>query len=471
MVFSSTIFIFCFLPFVMGIYYLPVVRRSKHFKNYFLLLTSLLFYAWGEPIYVFLMMTSILVSYFIGLEIEHSAHKKVVLTIGVIYHISVLFVFKYLSFLSSEFLLWTGIEGKAIEIALPIGISFFTFQMMSYLFDVYYGNAIAQRNLLNLALYVSLFPQLVAGPIVRYETVAEEIDNRMETREDFENGIRRFAIGLGKKALLADYLAIIADTAFSNSSTDGASALCAWGGAIAYTLEIYFDFSGYSDMAIGLGQCFGFHFKENFNRPYLADSIGDFWKRWHISLTDWFRDYVYTPLLYSSLKRSHNRKPSIIPKIIIIWILTGIWHGANWTFLLFGLIFCFFQIAEKYIYNIKKWPILLRHIYTLLIVCFCQVIFRADSVTAAMKYIADMFGRTSFVDAYSIEFLKNSIITILIGIAFCLPWGDWIRKLKLTDHAHAIGMSLEYIALGLVVIVAASKSISGGYSPFIYFNF
>lgn len=279
MIFSSTIFIFLFLPVVLGIYYIPLFRNNRKYKNYILLISSLIFYAWGEPIYVLLMMLSIVVTYFIGLSIHKSTTPKRALTVGVIYHIGVLFVFKYMSFLLGEMAHVCGKEQLQINIALPIGISFFTFQMLSYIFDVYYGHANVQKNILNLALYVSLFPQLIAGPIVRYETIESEIQYRKEATEDIQEGIRRFVCGLGKKALLADYLAIISDNVFGIANTSNVSMLTAWIGAIAYTLEIYFDFSGYSDMAIGLGRCFGFHFQENFNKPYIAESVNDFWRR------------------------------------------------------------------------------------------------------------------------------------------------------------------------------------------------
>lgn len=237
-------------------------------------------------------------------------------------------------------------------------------------------------------------------------------------------------------------------------------------GAVAYTLEIYFDFSGYSDMAIGLGQCFGFHFKENFNRPYLADSVNDFWKRWHISLTDWFRDYVYIPLGGNRVSQG-----KVIRNIILVWVLTGIWHGANWTFFLWGCIYCIFQLAEKYLYDVKKWPYLLRRLYTLLIICICWVIFRADNVTAAFSYIADMFGRTTLIDADGIAFLKNSIVTIVVAIIACFPWGVWTQKIQMPERVQILVEMLGYIALIAIVLITASASIGGGYSPFIYFNF
>lgn len=466
MIFSSTIFIFGFLPIVLGIYYIPFFKNNRKFKNYFLLFASLLFYAWGEPIFVLLMLLSILVTYFVGLRIAESRKKKTVLTIGVIYHIGVLFVFKYMSFILHEICNLIGIEQIQLDITLPIGISFFTFQMLSYLFDVYYGNAKVQNNFLYLALYVSFFPQLIAGPIVRYETVENEIQNRQENICDVQDGLRRFVCGLGKKALLADYLAVIADNIFVIAGIKDISMLTAWIGAVAYMLEIYFDFSGYSDMAIGLGRCFGFHFKENFNKPYLAESINDFWKRWHISLTDWFRDYVYIPMGGNRVNKTRH-----IWNIVLVWILTGIWHGANWTFLVWGITYCVLQLAEKYCYRVNTWPRVLRHLYTLVIVCLCWVIFKADNLHVALKYILDMFGHSQFIDSEGMYYFKNSIGTIIIGVLFCLPFGLCIEKRKISNRVFLVKEIVTYVCLCAILIMTAVLSISGGYSPFIYFNF
>jgi D-alanyl-lipoteichoic acid acyltransferase DltB (MBOAT superfamily) len=467
MVFSSTVFIFLFLPIVLGIYYFPLFKNNRRFKNIFLLLASLIFYAWGEPIFIFLMMISIFITWAFGLFIDKSEnHRKTWLVVGVVYHVGILFAFKYLSFLAGEIGKLIEKDMSAIDISLPIGISFFTFQMMSYLFDIYYKNAEVQKNLLYVGLYVSLFPQLIAGPIVRYETIADEIENRTETGENFIYGIRRFVIGLGKKALVADYLAIISDNVFDLVNRGNVGFVTAWIGAIAYMLEIYFDFSGYSDMAIGLGRCFGFHFKENFNYPYLANSINDFWKRWHISLTDWFRDYVYIPMGGNRCSVGRN-----VCNIALVWILTGIWHGANWTFLLWGIIYCILQILEKYVYQPKKWPLILQKIYTLLIVCGCWVIFRADSVTAAGNYIANMLGIYGFLGTESMNYLKNSAVILMIGVLGTTPWTSYVAGKMKTPMAKCIGEIVCYLALGVVLILAAVLSISGGYSPFIYFNF
>jgi D-alanyl-lipoteichoic acid acyltransferase DltB (MBOAT superfamily) len=452
----------------MVIYYIPFGKRR--FKNYFLLFSSIIFYAWGEPVYVFLMIISIVIAWLMGLWIGRTTgnFRKAVLILAISYNLINLFIFKYLTFVSRELKDIFGLKYSIINISLPIGISFFTFQIMSYLFDVYYGKTKVQRNLLYVALYVSLFPQLIAGPIVRYETICDEINNRKETEEDFQKGIKRFVMGLGKKALIADFFAVLVNYCFTLNTISDIGLITAWIGAVAYTLEIYFDFSGYSDMAIGLGNCFGFHFKENFNYPYMADSINDFWKRWHISLTDWFRDYVYIPLGGNRVNIKRN-----IMNIIVVWVLTGVWHGANWTFLIWGLIYCVFQLLEKFCYSTSNWPKVIRHIYTLLIVCVCWVIFRADNVGLAVKYIVNMFGRNGIIDESSWLLMQNSIVIFTIGILFSLPIVSIVNKKceKLNYMFVSIKESLIYVFLCFVVTMTAALSISGGYSQFIYFNF
>lgn len=465
MVFSSTVFLFLFFPIVLAIYYNPFIK-SRKFRNSFLLLASIGFYAWGEPIYVGLVLVSIVVTWILGLLIDQMKQKKMLITFGVIYHIGILFVFKYLSFLSEELSRITNRQSIIIKIALPIGISFFTFQMLSYLFDVYYGKVKVQRNLLDLALYAALFPQLIAGPIVRYETIENEIRNRKETWEDFQEGLRRFVVGLGKKALLADFLASIVDPIFEMQANTGAGLVTVWIGAIAYTLEIYFDFSGYSDMAIGLGRCFGFHFKENFNYPYVASSINEFWKRWHISLTDWFRDYVYIPAGGNRVtKFKHFRNT------IIIWALTGIWHGANWTFLVWGLVFCIFQLWEKYVFKISDISKLIGHFITMVIVIINFVIFRSDSMLNAFRYIKDMFGGHGLWDVSAERFLVNSLGTLIIAGVLCMPVVPKMKSLCMEKGQGLVYELVSNVILVVIIVLAAMFSISGGYSPFIYFNF
>ena len=337
MLFSSSIFLFLFLPLVLLIYYLPL-GRFRQGQNVFLLLASLGFYAWGEPWFVLVMMGSIVVNYGFGLWVDHnqrhnrSARMPVVLALVV--NLGILFVFKYLTFtlgilndLGAHFVI-PGIE-------LPIGISFFTFQALSYVLDIQRGHGQVQRSPLKVGLYISFFPQLIAGPIVKYETVADQIDHRKENWEDFSSGCARFVVGLGKKVLLANQLALVADRAFQLGGTGQLTTGFAWLGSLCYTLQIYYDFSGYSDMAIGLGKMFGFHFLENFNYPYISRSVTEFWRRWHISLSTWFRDYVYFPLGGSRV----DSKGKHIRNLFVVWLLTGIWHGANWTFIVWGLFY------------------------------------------------------------------------------------------------------------------------------------
>ena len=467
MVFTSTVFLFLFFPLVLLIYYLPFLNGHRQFRNCLLFFSSLFFYAWGEPLFIFMLLLSIIITWWLGntLSIAEGKSRKAILTLGISYHIGLLFVFKYLGFLIKEVgrLFSSGQVG--IEIALPIGISFFTFQMMSYLFDVYYGSTKVQNNLLNLGLYVSFFPQLIAGPIVRYQTIERQIMERTETREDFEVGLKRFIFGAGKKVILADTLAVIADNIFGIAHVNGVSMLTGWIGAIAYTLQIYFDFSGYSDMAIGLGRCFGFHFNENFNQPYLADSVNDFWKRWHISLTDWFRDYVYIPLGGNRVGKSRQ-----IRNTVIVWTLTGIWHGANWTFLVWGLVYCCFQLLEKHVYSPARWPKNLRHFYTLAIVCLCWVIFRAQSLGDALRYLADLFGRSGLTDGNTVYYAKNSLVVFALAL-FCCLLPLLQQRLSGLPVTPALRELLTYLLLVFILAIAIVFSIAGGYSPFIYFNF
>ena len=331
MLFSSTTFIYLFLPTVIFLYFV-VFRKSRLLQNVFLLVASLFFYAWGEPKFVFVLMASIVVNWILGLAVDKVRERyllaKLLVGIDVFINLSLLFVFKYLTFTCSLICDVTGTKSNLPSIALPIGISFFTFQAMSYVIDIYRKKGEAQKNLLYTGLYISFFPQLIAGPIVRYETIAKEITDRKETFDDFFNGFARFVTGLSKKVLLANGFAALADQVFDAVGAGNTiSVLSGWLGAVAYTLQIFFDFSGYSDMAIGLGKMFGFHFLENFNYPYISTSITEFWRRWHISLGTWFRDYLYIPLGGSRCSRGRN-----ICNLFVVWILTGLWHGANLTF-------------------------------------------------------------------------------------------------------------------------------------------
>ena len=486
MVFSSLIFLFGFLPAVLVFYYLPFFK-TRSYRNAVLLVASIAFYAWGEPVFVFVMLFSILVNYVLGLRIDKAnqtdgnnggkaGKAKVWLTAAVIWNIGLLFVFKYLSFLAETFRKAANIQNMPVfKIALPIGISFFTFQILSYIIDVYRKHVPVQKNIMRLALYISLFPQLIAGPIVRYETVQDQILNRKETLEGFVKGFERFVIGLGKKCLLANYMAIIADTMFGMQPSD-LTLWGAWLGAIAYTLQIYFDFSGYSDMAIGLGLMFGFKFEENFNYPYAARSVTDFWRRWHISLSSWFRDYVYIPL-------GGNRvsKPRGVFNLFVVWCLTGIWHGANFTFWLWGLYYFVllqtertFGLAKKAA-DAKGFKLVLFRLFTLVLVVLGWVLFRAESVPAAFSYFACMVGKGGAAFEQAQFLLYNSAYVIVAAIFACIPYKELVKSklpsLFESEKAGNIFYAVRAAVLVVVLAVSILSCIQSTYNPFIYFNF
>lgn len=376
MVFSSTAFLFLFLPLTILGYYNPFLK-SRNFRNRFLLFMSIVFYALGEPVFVFLMLLSIFVGWLAARKLEAAVDmkkRKRILVLAVFFHVGLLFIFKYLTFTMQQLGLLLHKDFSMISLALPIGISFFTFQLLSYLFDVYRSRAKAQKSVLNVGLYIALFPQLIAGPIVRYEWIEKEIMERRENWNDFADGMMRFIYGLAKKVLIANYVAQLADNIFL---FDGASTVAtAWLGALAYTLQIYFDFSAYSDMAIGLGMMFGFHFPENFNYPYISRSATEFWRRWHMTLGNWFRDYVYIPL-------GGNRVPKSrwVLNLFIVWALTGIWHGANWTFLTWGLFYFVLLLVERLTGFAEKLSVL-SHLYALAAIMIGWVIFRSPDQTS-----------------------------------------------------------------------------------------
>lgn len=468
MLFSSSTFLFMFLPIVIVIYY-TALRKKRTLQNVFLFLASLLFYAWGEPAFVFVMLFSILANYLFGLEVnkfkDNQNKSKAILAIAIVFNLGILFVFKYLSFFIENISNIPGLNLSVPEITLPIGISFFTFQAMSYVIDVYRGEEV-QRNPLNVGLYIAFFPQLIAGPIVRYETVAKQIQERKETFEDFSSGVCRFIIGLSKKVLIANTMAVIADSAFDGDISN-ISASFAWLGAIAYTLQIFFDFSGYSDMAIGLGRMFGFKFLENFDYPYISSSITEFWRRWHISLGTWFRDYVYFPLGGSRVKN----KSRLIFNLFVVWFLTGVWHGANWTFILWGLMYFALLAIEKLtgFYKKDKFKIL-KHIYTLFFVVLGWVLFRADNVSEAFSYMGAMFGSTGLaVDNTAIYLLRENIIFFVFAILISTPiikivYNKWIKN-------NIILSACAYAVLLMLLLVSVTYIVKGTYNPFIYFNF
>lgn len=459
MVFSSTVFLFLFLPLVLAVYYNPFFK-SRSFRNVFLFIASLGFYAWGEPLFVFIFMLSIIVTWYMGLRIQRTG-KRIYLIIAIIYHVSILFVFKYLTILAQQLGLLFDKDMSIISITLPIGISFFTFQLMSYLFDVNRGEAQAQKNPLYTGLYVAMFPQLIAGPIVRYEHIAAEISDRRDNFDGVVEGMRRFIYGLGKKVLLANFVAQIADNMFSY--IDNASVMTAWLGAIAYSLQIYFDFSGYSDMAIGLGRMFGFNFRENFNYPYISKSVAEFWRRWHISLSTWFRDYVYIPMGGSRVKKSRW-----VLNLLTVWLLTGIWHGANWTFVLWGLFYFLFLFIEKTVGLSKRLGVFSR-VYAMLVVVLAWVLFRSDSVSDAFAYMGNMFGAGTggFYDFVFLDCVRNTGVVLLAALIGVTPLLRTVFG-KLEQK----GLKwIEQIWLLAVFAISVMQVVSSTYNPFIYFNF
>ena len=467
MLFSSSIFLFLFLPLVLLVYYL-LLGRWRQGQNLFLLAASLAFYAWGEPWFVLVMMASIGVNYGFGLWADRaraggrSCRIPVALAAGA--NLGLLFVFKYLTFVLAT-LNRLGANLTLPGIDLPIGISFFTFQALSYVLDVARGRGAVQRSPLKVGLYISFFPQLIAGPIVKYETVAEQIDHRRETWGDFSAGCVRFLTGLGKKVLLANQLAVVADRAFAAEAGALPTSL-AWLGSVCYTLQIYYDFSGYSDMAIGLGRMFGFRFLENFDYPYTARSVTEFWRRWHISLSTWFRDYVYFPLGGSRVDSTWKH----LRNLFVVWLLTGIWHGANWTFVAWGLLYFVLLVLEKYGHVGRGWPKALQWLYTLLMVNFAWVLFRADSLSQAGAYLLAMLGLGGEESALTGFYLRENWSVLLAAVLFSAPTARWVGERA--KSRRSLLLDLGYAgALLLVFLVSASYLVKGTYNPFIYFNF
>lgn len=472
MLFSSTTFIYLFLPAVTLIYY-AVLRNKRTIQNVFLFLVSLIFYAWGEPKFVFVMMLSIIVNWLMGLVIDKRRASRtiarVLLFIDIIFNLGLLYIFKYLTFTGSLLGAFAGIDLHIPDIALPIGISFFTFQAMSYVIDVYRQKGEVQTNLLYVGLYISFFPQLIAGPIVRYETIADEIKNRRENADELFDGFARFVVGLSKKVLLANSFAVLADQAFDTVKGGGnISVMFGWLGAIAYTLQIFFDFSGYSDMAIGMGRMFGFHFLENFNYPYISTSITEFWRRWHISLGTWFRDYLYIPLGGSRCSKGRN-----IFNLFVVWALTGIWHGANLTFIVWGLIYFILLVVEKITgINNKNGRILtiFKWLYTCFFVVLGWIVFRAESLHDAGIYIRSVFGLNgnALSDEVFTGWFEQNIILLIIGVILCTPVFRYVSE-KTKDNKVVNVMK----AAGLIClfVLSIASLVGNSYNPFIYFNF
>ena len=469
MLFSSTTFIFMFLTLLLILYF-PI--KNIKYRNIILLIFSLIFYSWGEPKYIFLMLITVLIAYVFGLLIDKYRNdkkkSKLFLVISVILILLNLFIFKYLDFsigiINSVFKTNIGLT----KLVLPIGISFYTFQILSYVIDLYWGKVGVQKNYFRLLLYVSFFPQLIAGPIVRYETVEKEISDRKTTLDGFISGFKRFIWGLAKKVIVANNVAIFCDYVYNNYSSYGSNIL--WVAAVCYTLQIYFDFSGYSDMAIGLGKMFGFNFLENFNYPYIATSITDFWRRWHISLSTFFRDYVYIPL-------GGNRvsKIKFIRNIFIVWLLTGIWHGASYNFILWGLYYAILLLIEKLFTGkyIEKLPKVLKILYSLFFITVGWVIFRVENINDLILVIKKMFSfnNTSFITLFNNNAtLISTIPYIILGIFLSLPIDKWFKTK--VDKSNGIVLTLiEDLILGVLFGISVMFLVSNSYNPFIYFRF
>ena len=453
MLFTSLSFLFLFFPLVLIVYF--SLYKFRKAQNVFLFFASMVFYAWGEPKFSLILLLSIIINWLTALLIDRfRKKKKALLAISLVFNLGLLFVFKYLDFAIVQFNSVFKSDIGLSNIVLPIGISFFTFQALSYVIDVYKGEA-CQKNPLNVGLYISFFPQLIAGPIVRYGTIADQISNRKESLEKFSSGAIRFMQGFSKKVLLANTMAVIADKAFALDSAE-ISICFAWLGAFAYMMQIFFDFSGYSDMAIGLGKMFGFEFEENFNHPYVSISITEFWRRWHISLSSWFRDYVYIPLGGNKCSKRRN-----MFNLFIVWALTGIWHGANWTFILWGLLYFLILVFEKNtgVAEFNEKHRIIGHLYSLLIVCLLWVLFRAESISDAKNYVLSMFSGT-FYSGMTYVYIRENIFFIPAAILFSTSIGGRIKRSWVTD-----------ILVFIVFVFSIVYVINGTYNPFIYFNF
>ena len=461
MLFSSIPFLYYFLPLVLIVYF----AVPGKWKNGALLLSSLIFYGWGEPKLLFLMVFTIALFYVCGLAIgraEGQEQKKFWLTVSIVISVALLGLFKYADFFIGSVNSVTGLSLPFLKLALPVGISFYTFQCLSYTIDVYRGNVPPQKNPVSFGAYVALFPQLIAGPIVRYVDVARELEHRTHSWENMALGLRRFLVGLGKKVILADNFALLMKL-FRESGEK--SVLFYWMYAIAFALNIYFDFSGYSDMAIGLGRIFGFHFIENFNYPYLSKSVTEFWRRWHMSLGSWFRDYVYIPMGGNRVSRGRW-----VFNILTVWMLTGLWHGAAWNFVLWGLLFAALLLTEKWVPALQKLPGFLRHGYTLLAVVLSFVLFNAESISQAAGDFAGLFGfgGLPLVSAPALYYLRSYGVLFFIGFLGATPV---VRDAAARISRTKVGLVLESVAMLLLLLVCTAYLVDGSFSPFLYFRF
>lgn len=465
MLFSSIPFLYYFLPLVLAVYFLTPAR----FRNAVLLLASLIFYAWGEPKYVLLMLASILSGYGFGLLLERYRGQKgakLVCGLSVAVSLSFLLYFKYADFFLENFNAATGLGVPLLRIALPIGISFYTFQIISYTVDVYRGEP-AQKNLIHLAAYVAMFPQLIAGPIVRYSDIAQQLEHRSHSTALAAEGVRRFLIGLGKKILIANQLGELCSVF---RASDEKSVLFYWLYAVAFALHIYFDFSGYSDMAIGLGKVFGFHFLENFNYPYISASITEFWRRWHMSLGTWFRDYVYIPLGGNRVGRARQ-----LLNILVVWMLTGFWHGAAWNFVVWGLMFAVLLIMEK-LWLLKPLSKCrpLAHLYVVFFVVISFVIFNAENMGQALSDIGGLFGAGGIplVSAEAVYCLRSFALVLILAVFGATPLlRNGLVRLSQYPTAGKVLNALEPFTLFILLLVMTGYLVDGSFNPFLYFRF
>ena len=472
MVFSSSTFLMAFLPLTLLLYYGVGVALTKNVtvKNCILLLASLVFYAWGEPVYIVLMLLSILFNFAAGRVIDSALSDgrtglaKFQFIADVVYNLAVLGFFKYADFVVDNINGLFGAHIPPLELPLPIGISFYTFQILSYIIDLYTGKIRVQKNLVSFALYISLFPQLIAGPIVKYKEIEEQLVGRKESLVKYSRGMARFVVGLAKKLLLANTLGAVY-SGIQAMDVGSLSALTAWTGIACYTLQIYFDFSGYSDMAIGLGSMFGFRFNENFNYPYIATSITDFWRRWHISLSSWFRDYVYIPL-----GGNRRKTPRVIFNLIVVWLLTGLWHGAAWNFVLWGMFYGVLLIFEKYVLGdlLPRIPTPVRWLTTMVLVMCGWVLFSAPDLTGALLYFKAMFGGAAgFTDGNGAYLLSTNLAVLVLG-AFCAT--PAYRHILERVDPKWVGRA-KFVAYPLLFALCVVFMVSETYNPFLYFRF
>lgn len=465
MVFSSILFIFIYLPVVLAVYH---IAPSK-WRNLWLFIVNLVFYGWGEPKYIALMTVSITINYASGMLIEkHRVNDKKarrILVASTVITLSLLVFFKYFDLLAETISRIPGISISALGLPLPIGISFYTFQTMSYPIDVYRGDATVQRNYISFGTFVALFPQLIAGPIVRYKDIARQLEHRSNSVEQFASGVSRFLVGLGKKVFIANNIGMLWDV-YAAAGPGELTFLGSWLGIIAFSFQIYFDFSGYSDMAIGLGRMLGFEFLENFNYPYISKSVTEFWRRWHMSLGSWFRDYVYIPLGGNRMGTGRQ-----VLNILIVWALTGFWHGADWTFLLWGLYYAVFLIIEKLflLEALKRIPAFFRRVYSFLVAVFGWVLFQLDTLSEVAVYYKAMLGLggAGLLNGGDLYYLRNYAVIIIISAVACTPLGTRFFK-KLPERARAV---IAPVLAVLVLIFSTAYLVDATYNPFLYFRF